>query len=94
MTHQIKAKVVAEKISSYLHHEIELSELVEWAENTMLEGDFDDKNHEELRDIVSRLGVADVKAFGLTWEDCENFLNQLGYGVKIEVIANDIRTYD
>ena len=36
---------------------------------------------------ASVLGVADVKAFGLTWEDCEWFLSQLGYTVRIEVVA-------
>ena len=41
-----------------------------------------------LREIVSRLGVADVKVFGLTWEDCEQFLTQLGYKVRVEVTAN------
>lgn len=34
---------------------------------------------ENLRDIVARIGFADVRAFGLTWEDCETFLNRLGY---------------
>ena len=82
----ITAKTVANKISSYLHHKIELSELVNWAENVMMEGDFEKENYVKLRDIVSRLGVADVRAFGLTWEDCENFLDQPGYGVKIEVV--------
>jgi len=38
--------------------------------------------------FVSRLGVADVKAFGLTWEDCEQFLKQLGYSVRVEVTVN------
>ena len=31
-----------------------------------------------LRDIISRLGLADVEKFGLTWEDCEDYL--LGRG--------------
>ncbi len=54
----------------------------------MIESDFEESNFEILREIVSRLGVADVKAFGLTWEDCEQFLKQLGYSVKVEVTAN------
>lgn len=84
----ITTKIVAEKISAYLHHKLKLSELVDWAENIMMEGDFEKENYETLRKIVSRLGVADVKAFGLTWEDCEQFLNQLGYTVRVEVTAN------
>ena len=54
----------------------------------MMEGDFDERNYEEIRDITSRLGVADVKTFGLTWEECEDFLSRLNYNVKIEVTAN------
>jgi len=54
----------------------------------MMDGDFDKDNYEILRDIVSRLGVADVKTFGITWEECEKFLNQLGYSVNIQVCPN------
>jgi hypothetical protein len=31
--------------------------------------------------------VADVRAFGLTWEDCENHLDRLGYCTRVEVFA-------
>lgn len=41
-----------------------------------------------LREIVSRLGVSDVRIFGLTWEGCEQFLNKLGYVVKVEIAVN------
>ena len=80
--------VVAEKLTSYLHHELELVGLVDWAENIMMDGDFDEENYEVLRDIVGRLGVADVRTFGITWEECERFLRQLGYSVKIQVCQN------
>jgi tellurite resistance protein len=81
----VTSKVVAEKLTSYLHHESELAELVDWAENIMMDGNFEEDNYEILRDIVGRLGVADVKTFGITWEECESFLNQLVYSVKIQV---------
>lgn len=84
----VTSKVVAEKLTSFLHHELELAELVDWAENIMMDGDFDEDNYEILRDIVSRLGVADVRTFGITWEECERFLNQLGYSVNIQVCPN------
>jgi len=84
----ITSKIVADKLTAYLHGELPLSDLVDWAENIMIESDFEESNFEILREIVSRLGVADVKAFGLTWEDCERFLKQLGYSVKVEVTAN------
>lgn len=84
-------KDVAEKIIDYLHHRIRLEELVDWAESVMMEGDFDSQDFEILRDIISRLGLADVKEFGLTWEDCENFLSRLGYKAHVIVTENSMK---
>ena len=80
---------VARKLEDYLCHRLTLAELVEWAEQVMMEEEFDEINLDTLRDIVSRLGLADVRAFGLTWEDCEAFLSRLGYQVHVEVLAAD-----
>lgn len=82
---KITRKTVAEKLKDYLHHQLPFPELVEWAERIMMEGDFEEKDLETLRDIIGRIGLADVKAFGLTWEDCENFLSRLGYQVSVKV---------
>lgn len=76
---------VVGKLKDYLHHRISLAELVGWAEDAMREEEFEEPHFEELRDVVSRLGVADVRAFGLTWEDCEGMLNRLGCRVNIEI---------
>jgi tellurite resistance protein len=84
---KITAHVLAEKLTDYLQHELSVEALVDWAEQVMLDGEFAEEEYETMRDIVSRLGVSDVKAFGLTWEDCEQFLGQLGYNVRIEVIS-------
>ncbi len=83
----VTRQVIAEKLTSYLNHSTSLESLVDWAEQVMQEGDFDGVDGETVRDIVGRLGVADVKAFGLTWEDCEGFLQRLGYTVRVEVMA-------
>jgi hypothetical protein len=80
---------VAEKLSDYLCHRLTLAELVDWAEQAMMEEEFAESQLEMLRDIVSRLGLADVRAFGLTWEDCETFLSRLGYRAHVEVSAAD-----
>lgn len=78
---------VASKLRDYLHHRITQEELVDWAEEVMMESEFDQSDFEALRNIVSRLGLADVKAFGLTWEDCETYLLRLGYSVRVEVLS-------
>ena len=41
-----------------------------------------------LRTVVARLGVSDVRAFGLTWEDCEQMLGQLGYSARVEIVTS------
>lgn len=51
-----------------------------------MDEDFEERTFEVVRDITSRLGLADVRAFGLTWEDCERHLSRLGYRAKVEVI--------
>ncbi|MBI3015610.1 MAG: hypothetical protein HYY65_11265 [Candidatus Tectomicrobia bacterium] len=76
---------VAARLTDYLHHRLTLEELVEWAEQAMMEGEFEESNFEALRDTISRLGLADVREFGLAWEDCKEFLSRLGYQVRIEV---------
>jgi hypothetical protein len=82
----ITKRTVAEQIAAYLHHEISLAQLVDWAENAMMEGEFVVPDAEALQSVIPRLGVADVRAFGLTWEDCETFLRTLGYGARVEVL--------
>jgi len=83
----ITKDVIAERIDAYLHHRIGLDELVGWAENAVMDGDFAPADAANLTEVVARIGVADVRAFGLTWEDCEALLRRLGYSARIEVIA-------
>lgn len=83
----ITKQTVAEKIAAYLHHEVTLERLVDWAENALMEGAFDERDMDVLRTVVARLGVADVRAFGLTWEDCEQMLRQLGYAVCVDIVT-------
>lgn len=81
----ITRRDVARKIIEYLHHHISLEELVNWAESAMMEGDFEHRDFEILRDIIGRLGLVDVKEFGMTWKDCERFLTLLGYEARVIV---------
>lgn len=83
----ITKQTVADKIAAYLHHDISPAQLVDWAESTMLEGEFAEREAETLSAVTARLGVADVRAFGLTWEDCEELLHQLGFSTRVDVVA-------
>lgn len=83
----ITQQTVAEKIAAYLHHEMTLTQLVDWAENAMMDDELEERNLPSLRTVISRLGVADVRAFGLTWEDCEELLKQLGFSARVDIVA-------
>ena len=83
----ITKQTVADQIAAYLHHELSPAQLVDWAENAMMDGEFAEREMAALRSVVARLGVADVRAFGLSWEDCETFLRQLGYAARVDVVA-------
>jgi hypothetical protein len=81
----ITKKIVADKIAAYLHHDITLVQLVDWAEHALMEDEFEENGLAAIRFAVSRLGVADVRAFGLTWEDCEELLSQLGFSARVSI---------
>jgi len=53
----------------------------------MYDGEFDDKHFHAVRDAVAKLGLADVKAFGLTLEDCEALLKRLGHSMRVDVVG-------
>lgn len=74
---------VVRRLTDYLNHRVSLSELVDWAEQAMMDEDFVGEDWETVRDIVARIGLADVRAFGLTWEDCGEALKELGYRTEV-----------
>ncbi len=82
----ITRRKVAVKLVDYLRHRLTLKELVDWAEKAMMEGDFEEEHLDTIRDIISRLGLADAEKFALTWEDCEDHLERLGYQVKVDIL--------
>jgi hypothetical protein len=83
----ITKQTVADRIAEYLHHKITLAQLVDWSELALMEGEFDENDANTLSSVIARLGVADVRAFGLAWEDCEELLGKLGFAPRVEVVA-------
>ena len=82
----ITRDTLASRLRDYLQNRISRAALVDWAEVAMMDEEFDDRDLDTIRDITSRLGLADVREFGLTWEDCEGYLSRLGYRAKVEVV--------
>jgi hypothetical protein len=48
-------ETVALKLAA-LHHDISLGDLVDWAQLAMMEGEFEDVDHDAIRNAVTRLG--------------------------------------
>ena len=53
----------------------------------MMEDEFDETGLPAIRTAISRLGIADVRAFGLTRKDCEGLLSQLGFSARVSIIT-------
>ncbi len=80
----VTKQLLAVNLLSYLQHKKSLDDLVNWAEDAFMDGKINDDDHEVVGSILARIGVADVKAFGLTLEDCDEIMRKLGYELKID----------
>lgn len=83
----VTKQTVADKIAAYLRHDLTLGQLVDWGERAMMDGEFEERDATTLSTVIARLGVADVRAFGLSWEDCEQLLQKVGYAALVEVVS-------
>lgn len=83
----ITKQTVADKIAAYLHHEITLEKLVAWSEDALMDGELAPADSATLSTVIARLGVADVRTFGLTWEDSEELLKRLGFSTRVEIVT-------
>jgi hypothetical protein len=83
---RVTRQSVRDQLLAYLNGKLTRVDLVNWAENALCEGELEESNLETLRDILARLGLADVQAFGLTWDDCTDFLARLGYHAEVRAV--------
>jgi hypothetical protein len=83
----VTRELVAEKLGAYLRHDLSLAALVDWAESALMSNDFDPTHLTTIRDAIARIGTADVRTFGLAWEDCEQLLSRLGYSAQVSIVA-------
>lgn len=84
----VTKKDISDQLLGYLQHRLTMEELINWAENVLMEGDFVDDDQHTIRNFLAQLGLADVKTFGLEWKDCESIMERLGY--KLEVQAKEV----
>ena len=74
---------IADQLLNYLNHRIALAELVDWAEKSIMEGDAEEAYAKTIMQSLGRIAAADVKEFGLLWEDCESIMHSLGFTIKV-----------
>ncbi len=83
----ITKKTIADKLLAYLQHHLALEDLVSWAEVSLIDADYEDDTAHSIRNTLSKLGLADVKAFGLEWKDCEAMMQKLGFKLEVSALA-------
>ncbi len=77
---------ILDRLNAYLNHQIQLSELVDWAETAMIEPQFPPQEDVDLlMDVLMYLGAADSRGFPLTWEILSNFVERLGGSLRVTV---------
>lgn len=84
----ITKAIAASALLAYMRHQLSFSELLNWAEHTLLEANFSDEDMDILTQVLSRLGLADVRALGLSWEDCEELVHLLGHRLQVQLVAS------
>jgi hypothetical protein len=79
-------QTIAQHLGYYLNHRITLAVLVDWAENAIMQGDLEDVSEKLIMQSLGRITAADVKEFGLLWEDCETIMKELCFLIKVDVL--------
>ena len=82
----VTRKKLVDMLLKYINRTIDLTNLIDWSEEMIREADFENGSFELIRDILARIGLADVREFGLTWDDCYDYLHKLGYDIKVELL--------
>jgi hypothetical protein len=80
---------VAAKVEGYLRSQVPLDGLVDWAERAIMEEELEGGKGGALQDVIARLGLIDVREFGLTLEECRELMRRIGY--RLEVQLTDLR---
>ncbi len=57
----ITKQELAISLLNYLQHKCSLNELVQWAEEAFMEGEIVGEDPDIVRDVLARIGLADVK---------------------------------
>ena len=60
---EVTREILAVKILDYLNRRLSIRKLTVWAENTMLEGNYEEHYFDEISEALSKIGLLDVESF-------------------------------
>ena len=63
-----------------------MSELVNWSELMIMDAEIASGDEDIIMEVLAHIGMADVKQFGLYWDDCEKMMQKLGYRFQVKAI--------
>ena len=76
---EITKEILAHKILEYLNRRITAKDLAVWAEDAMVESDYQEKYFSIIADALAAIGAIDVKGFELPIAFYLNVLMKLDY---------------
>mgnify|MGYP000378818431 CR=1 FL=1 len=76
---KITKELLAGKILEYLNRRIAANDLAVWAEDAMIESDYQDEYFTEIAETVAKIGLMNVKGFELPIAFFLNVLIKLDY---------------
>ena len=74
---------ILQQLNGYLNGDVTLSQLVAWSQAMLAEGDLSPDDESLLRDLVKRAEQPGSDTYGLTLEDCSEFLKRLDHELRI-----------
>ena len=87
----ITRELVTNKILDYLNGQLDLPQLVRWAEDALFqlsESDEDVPGEKAMMEILGYLGAGGNANFPLTWDVLTGFLERLG--IRVRVVAEAV----
>ena len=76
---RITKEILASKILKYLNRQISSDDFAIWAENAMLENDYQDEYFDEISNALSKIGLINVENFKLPIAFYLNTLKNIDY---------------
>lgn len=81
----VTREILANNILFYLKHEMTLAQLVDWAEKSIMDADYEEKYFEVIDSIIVSIGAADAQGFEHSYSDYELYLKKLGYNLQLSL---------